>query len=196
VRPIPNRVKHVLPAEYGRSSKPWQRLARPFARSRVPATRIPAHRKPLLRLALKTRDPCGSARRVAWHVRCTSTRGARRQPHGGTSYGYAHTAGKTTGVRRKARLRCAALAGVAAAVLLARGAGASGLLQGAVGPGDMATGGATVAEPLSPSGALFANPAGSRAFPRLRSRARSASASVTRRSRPTPATITTTTSSR
>jgi long-subunit fatty acid transport protein len=42
----------------------------------------------------------------------------------------------------------------------------SGLLQTAVGPADMAMGGTTIAEPLSPSGALFANPAGLARFSR------------------------------
>lgn len=59
------------------------------------------------------------------------------------------------------------LASTAALVLLLLTAGAadaSGLLQMAAGPGDMAINGSAVAEPLSPSGALFANPAGLAAF--------------------------------
>jgi long-subunit fatty acid transport protein len=51
------------------------------------------------------------------------------------------------------------------AMTAARAANASGLLQTAVGAADMAMGGATIAEPLSPSGALFANPAGLAGFP-------------------------------
>jgi long-subunit fatty acid transport protein len=56
---------------------------------------------------------------------------------------------------------CALLA-VASIGLLVRAVpvGASQLLPMAVGAADMGMGGATIAEPLSPSGALFANPAG------------------------------------
>ena len=49
--------------------------------------------------------------------------------------------------------------------LVAGQVGASGLLAAAVGPADQSTSGASVAEPLSPSGALFANPAGLLRFP-------------------------------
>ena len=51
-------------------------------------------------------------------------------------------------------------------LLTARAAGASGLLQMASGAGDMAVSGAAIAETLSPSGALFANPAALAGFPR------------------------------
>jgi long-subunit fatty acid transport protein len=49
-------------------------------------------------------------------------------------------------------------------VLAAAPAVASGLLTGSVGPADLATGGAAIANPGSASGAQFANPAGLAAF--------------------------------
>jgi long-subunit fatty acid transport protein len=59
----------------------------------------------------------------------------------------------------------AALAGALLLLLLtARATGASGLLQMSSGPADMAVNGAAIAKPLSPSGALFANPAGLAGF--------------------------------